>query len=239
MLALSDKERKTMPHTPPKGMPADWPASAESRFAKPLTRFLLWLVARYEVVGKENIPEAPFLVVSNHMSFWDIPAVNYPLPFGTVGLAARKYRGRRIEKLFELYPLIWVEQFSADRKALRDAITVLKGGVPLGIAPEGTRSRVGKLIQGRGGAAFIATRANVPIVPSAVWGTEKVLKHPRPKVVARFGKPFRLPEGRAKGDQLDEYTERIMCAIAALLPERYHGYYAGHPLIEEMQKIVT
>lgn len=228
-----------MPKTPPPGMPPDWPASSESRWAKPLTRLVLGLVARYEVIGRENIPEPPFLLVSNHMSFWDIPAINYPTPFGTAGMAARKYKGRWLEALFELYPVIWVEQFSADRKALRDAITVLKGGVALGIAPEGTRSKVGKLIEGRGGAAFIATRADVPIVPAAVWGTEKVLKRPRPKVVARFGKPFRLPPGRAKGDDLDRYTEQIMCAIAALLPEEYHGYYAGNPLIEEMRKIVT
>jgi hypothetical protein len=72
----------------------------------------------------------------------------------------------------------------------------------------------------------------------AVWGTEKLLKHPRPAVRVVIGKPYRLPEGRAKGDQLAEYTDRIMCAIAALLPEQYHGVYAGHPLIEEMRPLV-
>jgi 1-acyl-sn-glycerol-3-phosphate acyltransferase len=228
-----------MPKPVPADLPPDWPATTGSRWAKPLSRLLLFLLARYQVIGRENIPDPPFLLVSNHMSFFDIPAVNYPAPNGTVGLAARKYRGTKYQPLFSLFPVIWVEQFSADRGALRDAITVLKAGVPLGIAPEGTRSRVGAMIQGRGGAAFVATRANVPIVPACVWGTEKVLKHPRPKVVARYGRPFRLPEGRAKGDDLEEYTERIMCAIAALLPEKYHGYYAGHPLIEEMRRIVT
>ncbi|MGQ9849973.1 MAG: lysophospholipid acyltransferase family protein [Aggregatilineaceae bacterium] len=228
-----------MPRPVPQQYPPDWPATRESRWAKPFTRLLLFLVARYEIIGKENIPDPPYIVVSNHMSFWDIPAINYATPFGTVGLAARKYKGTRLEPLFRLYPLIWVEQFSADRRALRDAITVLKAGVPLGIAPEGTRSRVGALIQGRAGVAFIATRANVPILPACVWGTEKILKRPRPKVVARFGKPFRLPEGHASGDELEAYTERIMCAIAALLPEKYHGYYAGNPLIEEMRRIVT
>lgn len=228
-----------MPRPVPTDRPPDWPATTESRWAKPLSRLLLFLVARYEVIDRHNIPDPPFLMVSNHMSFFDIPAVNYPAPYGTVGFAARKYKGTKYEPLFWLYPVIWVEQFSADRAALRDAITVLKAGVPMGIAPEGTRSKVGAMIQGRGGAAYIATRANVPIVPACVWGTEKVLKRPRPKVVARYGKPFRLPEGRAKGDDLEEYTERIMCAIAALLPEKYHGYYAGHPLIDEMRRIVT
>ncbi|MCL4239589.1 MAG: 1-acyl-sn-glycerol-3-phosphate acyltransferase [Anaerolineae bacterium] len=228
-----------MPKPVPISPPPDWPATTESRWAKPLSRLVLFLLTRYQVIGRENIPDPPFLLVSNHMSFFDIPAVNYPAPHGTVGFAARKYIGTKYEPLFRLYPVIWIEQFSADRGALRDAITVLEAGVPLGIAPEGTRSKVGALIQGRGGAAFVATRTGVPIVPACTWGTEKVLKHPRPKVIARYGKPFHLPAGRAKGDALEEYTERIMCAIAALLPEKYHGYYAGNPLIEEMRRIVT
>lgn len=228
-----------MPKTPPPGMPENWPASAESRFAKPFCRLVLGLVSNYKIVGRENLPEPPYIVASNHMSYFDIPAMDYISPVGTVGMAAKKYQGTWLEPLFQLFPLIWVEQFSADRKALRDALTVLKHGVSLAIAPEGTRSRVGKLIEARSGVAFLATRANVPIVPGAVWGTEKVLKHPRPTVVARLGKPFRLPEGRAKGDDLDDYTEQIMCAIAALLPEKYHGFYAGNLRIEEMRAIVT
>jgi 1-acyl-sn-glycerol-3-phosphate acyltransferase len=104
--------------------------------------------------------------------------------------------------------------------------------------PEGTRSKTGGLIEGREGIAFVATRANVPILPAALWGVEKILKRPRPRVNIRVGRPFRLPEGRAKGEQLHDYTDRVMCAIAALLPEQYHGVYAGHPLIEEMARIV-
>jgi 1-acyl-sn-glycerol-3-phosphate acyltransferase len=228
-----------MPETPPQDTARPWPATPGVRWVKPVTRLMLALVCRYEVIGRENIPaEPPYIIVSNHMSYWDIPVINTPPPVPMVGLAARKYQGTWKEPFFSLFPVIWVEQFSADRRALQAAITVLKGGAALGIAPEGTRSHVGKLIQGRAGPAFIATRANVPIVPACIYGTEKILKRPRPKVVARFGKPFRLPEGRTRGGQLDEYTERIMCAIAALLPEQYHGYYAGNPLIEEMRQIV-
>ena len=225
-----------MPHPAP--LPPDWPATAQSRWARPVARVLLALTCRYEIVGQENIPEPPYVIVSNHMSYWDIPAMNYPMPPYLVGLAARKYKGTWKEPFFGLYGVIWVTQFSADLGALRDALTVVKAGIPLAMAPEGTRSRVRALIQGRAGAAFVATRTNVPVLPAAVWGTEKILKRPRPKVVARIGRPFRLPEGRAKGEQLDAYTERIMCAIAALLPEQYHGYYAGNPLIEEMRSLV-
>ena len=229
-----------MPKSPPKDRPPDWPASSESRLAKPLCRLFLFAVSRYRVTGLENLPaKPPYLVIANHLSYWDIPALNWPTPFGSVGLAARKYQGTWKEAFFELFPVIWVTQFSADRGALRDAVHILKGGAVLAIAPEGTRSTTGQLIEGREGAAFIATRTNVPIVPAAVWGTEKILKHPRPRVLARFGKPFRLPEGRAKGDQLQIYTERMMCAIAALMPEEYHGFYRGNPLIAEMRAQIT
>ncbi len=229
-----------MPKHPPPGRPDDWPASAQARWIRPAQRIFLHLVSRYRIVGQEHLPaEPPYMVVSNHLSYWDIPAMNAVVPHTATGLAARKYKGTWKEYFFELYSVIWVTQFSADRKALRDGITLLKGGGILAIAPEGTRSRTGGLIQGREGPAFIATRAEVPVVPAAVWGTEKIFKHPRPLVTARVGKPFRLPEGRAKGDDLARYTERIMCAIAALMPEQYHGIYAGNPLIEEMRAIVT
>jgi 1-acyl-sn-glycerol-3-phosphate acyltransferase len=197
------------------------------------------LVCTYHVIGRENIPDPPCLIISNHMSYFDVPAMLIPSPKGLIGLAAQKYRHKLMGKLFSMYGLIWVDQFTADLSALRDALTVLKAGYPLAIAPEGTRSRTGALIQGRAGPAFLATRANVPVVPAAVWGTEKIFKHPRPAVYARFGKPYRLPEGRAKGPELDAYTERMMCSIAALMPEQYHGVYAGNPLIEVMRAQIT
>lgn len=218
--------------------PPDWPATEQSRWARPLMSVAIRLLMRLDVQGMERFPEPPMLVTANHLSYFDVAAMTPYLPPGVIGMAAEKYRGTWMEPIFRVNALIWVKQFSADRDALRKALMVLEHGAALAIAPEGTRSKTGGLIEGRDGAAFLATRANVPIVPVAVWGTEKVLKRPWPKVHLRIGRPYRLPEGRAKGPQLSEYTERIMCALAALLPEDYHGVYRGNPLIDEMAEIV-
>lgn len=218
----------------------DWPATRQFRFIKPVERTLVFLFCRYHVVGRENIPaEPPYVVTSNHMSYWEVPLLHYPFPDNTVGMAARKYRKPVWRPIFAMYPLIWVTQFSADRGALRSAVKVLENGRSIAIAPEGTRSKTGALIQGTSGAAFLANRANVPILPAVAWGQEMIGRRLRPKVTVRIGKPYRLPEGRAKGDQLEAYAERIMCAMAALMPEKYHGVYAGNPLIDEMREIVT
>lgn len=202
------------------------------------SRILMHLLSNYKVIGRENIPNPPFLATSNHLSYFDVPAVAAAMTFQITAFAAKKYKGTWMEPLFRLGGPIWVEQETADRNALMNALKILKTGKPFAIAPEGHRSRTGALIEAREGVAFIATRANVPIVPWVMWGTEKIFKHPRPQVRVWIGKPYRLPEGRAKGDALKEYTDRIMCAIAALLPEQYHGFYMGHPLIEEMAAVV-
>ncbi|HEY4689615.1 MAG TPA: lysophospholipid acyltransferase family protein, partial [Anaerolineae bacterium] len=116
------------------------------------------------------------------------------------------------------------------RDALRIALNELAHGTSFGIAPEGTRSRTGALLEGKTGAAYLATRARVPIVPSVVWGTEKI-KHnlrrfKRTPVCIRVGEPFRLPEGRADSDKLREYTDLIMRRLASMLPPEYRGVYA-------------
>ena len=225
-----------MPAAPER--PPDWPATEQSRWARPLMSVVIRLLMRIDVRGTENMPAPPMLITANHLSYFDVAMMTPYLPKGVIGMAAEKYRGTWMEPFFRLNSLIWVKQFSADRDALRKALMVLEHGASLAIAPEGTRSKTGGLIEGRDGAAFLATRANVPIVPAVVWGTEKVGKRPWPKVYLRMGKPYSLPEGRAKGPQLAEHTERIMCALAALLPEQYHGVYRGNPLIEEMAEIV-
>lgn len=202
------------------------------------SRIFMHLFSSYSVKGAANVPKPPFLLTFNHLAFWDAPAIGGVVNYPTPAFAAKKYKGKPVSLLFYVGSPIWIEQESPDRRALMTALKILEGGDLFAIAPEGHRSK-GSLLPGLEGVAFVATRANVPILPVAISGTENMFKQLRPKVEVSIGKPYRLPEGRAKGDVLLEYTERIMCAIAALLPESYRGVYAGNPLIDEMAVIVA
>ena len=206
--------------------------------SRTICKVFMHLFSRYRVTGLENIPKAPYLVTIYHLSYWDAPAIGSQFKDTVPTFTARKYKGTFTGLLLHVGSPIWIEQESADRVALTTALKIMQQGYPFAIAPEGTRSKSGELLEGHEGVAFIATRANVPIVPVAVVGTNLMFKQMRPEVSVTVGKPYTLPEGRARGDQLAAYTDRIMCAIAALMPGQYHGHYAGNPLIEEMAKVV-
>ena len=103
----------------------------------------------------------------------------------------------------------------------------------LAIAPEGTRSDDGRLIQGKPGIVILSSRSGVPILPVAYYGHENFKNNfrrlKRTPMTVRVGKPFRLKiEGQEKSKQaMQAMTDAIMLEIADLLPEQYHGEYAG------------
>jgi 1-acyl-sn-glycerol-3-phosphate acyltransferase len=204
---------------------------------KGFVRMLLRLLATVKIEGLENVPpQGGFIMTPNHLSQIDPPLMLAALPRRIRVLAAQKYRRNPILLfLFEGMGCIWVRQFEADHEALRACLRFLRSGGVLGVSPEGTRSRITHaLIRGRGGAAFLASRSGVKILPAAVWGTDTffhdVLHFRRPKVFVRFGKPYLLDfSTHAKGPELENATDDIMCAIAAVLPPSYRGEYSRHP----------
>jgi 1-acyl-sn-glycerol-3-phosphate acyltransferase len=109
------------------------------------------------------------------------------------------------------------------------------------MAPEGTRSLDKVLHKGRQGPAYVASRAKAPLVPIGIINSDQFndnlrgLRRTAFKVI--IGRPFDLPDlgHRAKGRELEAYTELIMVQIANLLPERYHGYYAGNPALTALK----
>lgn len=208
--------------------------------ARPLSLAVLHLVSNYQRVGRDLFPPAPYICVANHMSYFDGAVAASLVTESVPAFAAKKYQDKPFGKFMEvMFGVMWIEQSAPDLQALKRGLNVLKAGTPIAIAPEGTRSKTGALQKGLDGAAYIIHKADVPIVPVAIAGTNRIGKALRPKVVGRIGKPFRFESvKRPSKEQLQDDTDRLMCALAALLPEEHHGYYAGHPLIEEMAKIV-
>ena len=202
------------------------------RFMRAMARLILWPIARVDVQGLEDLPlDQPFVGVVNHLSSFDPLTIIAIGPIARVSvLAAIEHRsdfiaGWALDKL----RVIWVRRGEADREAIKIALDELKSGSIMGVAIEGTRSRIGGLQEGKTGAAYLATRANVPILPVVVWGTEKIWSNlrrlRRSTVHVRFGKMFHLPEGRASAAELQQYTDQIMLKVAAMLPPEYRGVY--------------
>jgi 1-acyl-sn-glycerol-3-phosphate acyltransferase len=114
------------------------------------------------------------------------------------------------------------------------ALDLLASGSSMGIFPEGTRSRDGRMGEARAGAAFMAIRTGVPVLPVGIAGTYAIFpgrsRWPhRTPVTIRIGTPFRLA---IQADGLDRAalksgTEQIMRAIADLLPEAQRGKWGS------------
>jgi 1-acyl-sn-glycerol-3-phosphate acyltransferase len=202
------------------------------RLIRGVARLILKLVARVDVIGLENLPPAgAFVAALNHLSSFDtlsmiaLGPVRQATAFGAIEHRSDFIAGWALDQL----GVIWVRRGEADRDAIKIALDELKCGTALGVAIEGTRSRTGMLQAGKTGAAYLAMRAHVPIVPMAVWGTEQILSNlkrlKRSDVHIRLGQPIHLPEGRANMAQLEAYTDQIMLTIARMMPEHYRGVY--------------
>jgi len=195
--------------------------------------FLIRLVSRLEVEGLEHVPDkGPYLLITNHLHWLDSPTLMAILPYRAYVFAGEKWaKNWVLGPLFRSLDAIFVNRGEVDRKALRKALAVLKGGGILGLAPEGTRSKTGAMQRGRSGAAFLAYQAGVRLVPVVVTGQESVFpalrRLRRARVRVFFGLPFEPTpvEGKVSAAQIHAFAEEIMYRLAAMLPPEYRGVY--------------
>jgi len=206
-------------------------------------RLLFFLLTRVHVHGKENIPsQGGFIAAANHLSIVEVPLTYCLIKREDVtGLIAKKHRSNPLFRwLVNVLDGIWLNRDEIDTRALRAARDHLMAGGVLGVAPEGTRSHTGALIEAKTGVAFLADQAGVPILPIAVSGTWQIatelLTLRRPKIVVQIGDLFTLPSiDRSDRDAgLQRNTDEIMCRLAALLPPENRGFYADHPRVQEL-----
>jgi 1-acyl-sn-glycerol-3-phosphate acyltransferase len=204
--------------------------------------FLRWLLrvvgipllAKVDSVeGVENVPtEGSAIIMINHVSFIDPFVVADPLPRNFVALAkVEVYDYPVVGIVPKLLGVIPVKRDEFDRNAVQSCLEVLRAGEMILMAPEGTRGPT--LRQGREGVAYLASRANAPVVPVAVYGTEgfPALRYTKrwrePGGHIRFGRPFRYKTEfrRAKAQTLRQMTDEAMYVLASMLPEDRRGIY--------------
>lgn len=214
--------------------PLSWSRRLFRVFIRGLCRFLITLCTRASVRGLENYPrQGPALVVINHLGDPDAVLVLSCLPELPEIIGKIELRNIfTLRLVMDGLGIIWVHRGQPDRKAIATALEAFHQGRWVLIAPEARQSVTGALELGTDGAAFLALKAGVPVVPITVTGTENwrvygnLKRFHRTPVTLTVGKPFVLPKQADRHLSLREGTRRIMEALARQLPPEYRGVYS-------------
>ncbi|MGB0355100.1 MAG: lysophospholipid acyltransferase family protein [Opitutales bacterium] len=164
------------------------------RLAQFLSYCYLKCFHRFEVKGLGNVPpKGGFILACNHLSYLDPPAVGCRIPrnlhyfardslfFGPLGLLITKLNS------------IPVNRDQLDLGTLRKVLTVLKGGEPVLVFPEGTRSPDGTLQKSQKGLGLLVHKSGVPVLPARLHGSFEILG--KGKLFPRIGRKLYLNIG--------------------------------------------
>ncbi|MFS0863538.1 lysophospholipid acyltransferase family protein [Fredinandcohnia sp. 179-A 10B2 NHS] len=184
-------------------------------FARGLVATILKPLYPLEITGTHHIPkDGGVLICSNHIDNLDPPIVGVTSPRPIHFMAkAEIFNVPVLGKILPKINAFPVKRGMSDREALRKALSILKDGQVLGIFPEGTRSKDGKLGKGLSGVGFFALRSDCVVVPCAIIGPYKMFK----KVKVVYGEPVEMESLRKEKASADEATEKIMESIRALI----------------------
>ncbi len=191
----------------------------ETPWKKFVRRIVKWVLStayriafRVKISGK--VPEeGSYILCSNHINYLDAAAI--------VLFNKRKVNFVAKEDLFTHGILFWlghlfdaipIKRDMQDIEAMKRCLKVLKNGELLGIFPEGTRKGMEKNMKAKNGAAFMAIKSNVKVIPVGIHGTFKLFS----KVYINYGEPIDLSKYKNQKDKLDEATEIIMDNIVML-----------------------
>lgn len=203
-------------------------------FGRGLIRLLAFLLSSWEVRGGENLPkDRPFLIVCNHLHIADPPLIAASLPIKCKIMAKEDLWHNKWSRF-------WVSNFGAfpvrrggiDTEAIHLAERALGEGFSVIMFPEGGRSPDAQMTVAMPGAAMIAGRMNVPLLPVSIAGSEKLKRlgwcfFHHPKITVTIGRPFDLPphNGRMPREERKVMADFIMRKIADILPQQYRGVY--------------
>ena len=138
-------------------------------------RFVFRVVCRINPDDFKKIPvDGPMILVGNHINFLEVPVViphiDHP---NVIGVSKREsWKNPLFNFLFNQWNIIPIDRGLVDREAFRLMEEALKQNRVIAISPEGTRSKTGKLLQGKPGVVAIAVRSDAPLLPVAFYGYE-------------------------------------------------------------------
>ncbi|GAA6618489.1 lysophospholipid acyltransferase family protein [Scytonema sp. NUACC26] len=183
---------------------------------------MLQVYFRGQIYGAKNVPKAgPLVVVSNHASNYDPPLVSSSVRRPVAYMAKEElFKIPILKQAIELYGAYPVSRGSADRTAIRAALKYLNEGWAVGVFLQGTRTPDGRITDPKRGAALIAAKANAPLLPVCLWGTQAIEQKgsatPRSvPVTVRIGELINAPSSTDK-EELEAVTKQCATAINAL-----------------------
>ena len=195
---------------------------------------------RPKVKGLRNVPHlGPLIIASNHLSFSDSIFMPLVVPRKVTFLAKSEYfTSPGLKGFIKKITFIALGQVPVDRSggraseaALITGLKVLERGDCIGIYPEGTRSPDGRLYKGRSGIARLAIESGAPVIPVAMFNTEKI--QPTGTVIPKvmrvemiFGEPMYFEGDSSDLNYLREVTDQIMKKIQELSGQEYVDIYA-------------
>jgi 1-acyl-sn-glycerol-3-phosphate acyltransferase len=177
---------------------------------------------RGRVYGAEHMPQqGGVIVVANHASDFDPPLVSNCVCRPVSYMAKEElFRVPVLSQAIRLYGAYPVKRGSADRSAIRAALTQLQHGWAVGIFLQGTRTADARIPDPKLGAALLAAKAQVPLLPVSLWGTQAIIskggKFPRSvPVTVRIGELITPPLSTQRAE-LEAVTQCCVETIHAL-----------------------
>ena len=182
-----------------------------------------------------DLPDGPLIFAANHHSHLDTPLMltSIPEPWRhkmIVGAAADYFFGTKVTAAMSSLAMgaIPIERTRVERRSANLAVDLIGDGWSLLIFPEGGRSPDGWGQPFRGGAAFLALKTGVPVVPVHLAGTGRILRKgrsvPRPSTTSvTFGRPL-TP---AEDENANRFAARIEREVAALADEVTTDWYTA------------
>ncbi|MGE5251238.1 MAG: lysophospholipid acyltransferase family protein [Bacteroidota bacterium] len=205
------------------------------KFIAAVARLGLEAMCRIDKSDLHKVPaRGPLIAYSNHTGSVEVPILfTELLPRPLTGLAKiESWNGWFLRWVFNAWDAIPLRRGEADMAAMNKALEALQGGYILGMSPEGTRNKTGRLIRGQPGIVTLALHSHAPLLPLANWGGENFLPNlrrlKRTDFYMRVGQPFTLDTHgeRVTREVRQRIVDEMMFRVAALLPEKYRGVYA-------------